>query len=172
MRHTDAMLLAVSALAAPVAPTAQPATDNPYGWMDELAGHCWSATHPDGTRDTQCYTLQYNRFLRGTIEIVAPASGPSRPPYRGDSVFLWDAARSEIAFHYWSNAGNVGAVTGRVEGETLVFPNPGRGSNAPPTRTVWTRIDANSFRVAVQRQTAGDWADEVSLVYTRSSVAP
>ena len=83
-----------------------------FGWIDELAGHCWSAVHPNSTRDTQCYSIQFGRFLRGTIEIVASASA-ARPPYRSDSVFGWNGERSEIAFHYWSSAGTMGTVTGR-----------------------------------------------------------
>jgi hypothetical protein len=103
-----------------------------YGWMAELAGACWSATFPDGTRDTQCYETQYDHYLRGTIEILAPG----RPAYRGDSVFFWDPARSEMAFHYWSDA---------------------------DARPIWTRIDADSYRVVPQRRAPGGWTDGPAL---------
>ena len=143
--------------------------DGAFGWMDDLAGYCWSATYPDGTRDTQCYATQFDRYLRGTIEIVAPPGAGGRPPYRGDSVFVWEPARSEIVFHYWSSAGSNGVITGRVDGEQLVFPGISRNGEAPQTRTVWTRIDADSYRVVQQRLNGETWADGVSLVYRRSA---
>ena len=68
--------------------------------MGGLAGHCWSAVYPDGPRDTQCYSTQFGRFLRGTIEIVPAPAATARPPYRGDSIFIWNGKRSEIAFHF------------------------------------------------------------------------
>ena len=166
------LALALSVLAVALAPAAAMAEDLPegaFGWMDELAGHCWSAEHPDGTRDTQCYSTQYGRFLRGTIEIVAPPAA-GRPTYRGDSVFVWNGERSEIAFHYWSSAGNSGTVTGRLEGDRLIFPAPSR-AGAPATRMVWTRLGPYSFRVVQQREEAAGWADAGTFIYRRTASA-
>jgi hypothetical protein len=135
-----------------------------YGWMAGLAGSCWAAAYPDGTEDRQCYHSQYDRYLRGTIEIVSP--GTDRPPYRGDSVFFWDPDRSEIEVHFWSDAGSHGIMTGRLDGERIVFGNPPGGGGAE-TRTVWTAIDAGSFRVARQRRAGDGWVDVMTLAYSR-----
>jgi hypothetical protein len=137
-----------------------------FGWMAELAGHCWTATFPDGARDTQCYQTQYDRYLRGTIEIVAGNPG-ARPPYRGDSVFFWNPARSEMEMHYWSDAGAHGVMTGRIEGAQIVFTGAPR-AGTPETRTVLTRVDADSFRAVQQRRNGNVWSDGPSLTYTRS----
>lgn len=152
-------------LAAPAAAGDPP--DGAYGWMAELAGACWSATYPDGTRDTQCYSAQYGRFLRGTIEVL-PGPASSRPPYRGDSVAFWDPDRGEIAVHYWSDAGNHGVMTGRIEGETIVFPMPARDGGEPSIRTVWTRIGADGFRIVQQRREAERRSDTLSIAYSRT----
>jgi hypothetical protein len=162
------ILLVLAVLATPASASLPPGA---YGWMAELAGSCWAAAYADGTRDTQCYSSQYDRYLRGTIELVPPA-GSGRPPYRGDSVAFWDAERSEIAVHYWSDAGNRGVMTGRVERGQLVFMGRARGEEPPATRTVWTRIDADTFRVIQQRRTGEAWTDALSLVYRRGPPAP
>lgn len=168
----------IAVAAAAALSTAAPAGDLPdgaFGWMAELAGHCWSATYPDGTRDTQCYRTQFGRYMRGTIEIVAGRGGagsPRRPTYRGDSVLFWDPQRSEMAIHYWSSGGDRGVMTGRIDGETIVFEGLPRADGSPPTRTLWTRAGADGFRVARQRQEEGRWAPVLSLVYSRSGPAP
>ena len=163
---TASLLLALLATPAPAA-----LPPGAYGWMADLAGSCWSAAYADGTRDTQCYSSQYDRYLRGTIELVPPP-GSGRPPYRGDSIAFWDPERSEIAVHFWSDAGNRGVMTGRVEGGQLLFMGPARGDAPPAARTVWTRIDADAYRVVQQRREGEAWRDALTLVYRRGSPAP
>lgn len=172
--HRQLTMLAAAAAATIGAPAA--AADLPggaFGWMAELAGSCWSAAYPDGTRDTQCYGIQFGRYLRGTIEIVAPGGAtPRRPPYRGDSVFFWEPDRAEMAVHYWSDAGSHGVMTGRVEGATIVFEGLPRADAAPATRTVWTRTGRDSFRVVRQRRDGELWSEALALVYARAGPAP
>lgn len=159
------LVLAATAVFVGAAASAAELPEGAYGWMADLAGHCWSAAYPDGTRDRQCYEAQYDRFLRGTIEIVA--AGTERPPYRGDSVSFWDPQRSEIAVHYWSSAGNHGVMTGRVEDDAITFGGIPRDDGAPAVRTIWTRLDAESFRVVQQRQDGETWVEALALVYRR-----
>lgn len=162
------MIGIVTAAACVTAPaTAADLPAGAYGWMSELAGACWSATYPDGTRDTQCYDSQYSRYLRGTIELVAPAAS-GRSPYRGDSVAFWNAERGEIAVHYWSDAGTHGVMTGRVEGERLVFSGPARDGEVPATRTIWTRAGAEGFRIVQERREGAQWRVALSLDYRRA----
>lgn len=161
---------AFAAFAAAAPAVAADLPDGAYGWMAELAGWCWSATYPEGTRDTQCYSAQYGRFLRGTIELL-PGPGSSRPPYRGDSIAFWNEERGEIAVHYWSDAGNHGVMTGRVEGETIVFAMPAREGREPGMRTVWMRTGPGGFRVVQQRRDGDAWSDALSLAYERTETA-
>lgn len=136
-----------------------------YDWMGTLAGSCWSATAPKGVRDTQCYRAQYDRFLRGTIEISTP---DAIPPYRGDSLLVWHAAERRIDFLYWGSSGRHGRMTGRIEdGKILFTTNP-----TSPNRTVWTRIDPDSFAVVQQRRDGETWIDGLTLRYRRQGRAP
>jgi hypothetical protein len=116
-----------------------------FGWMADLAGDCWSALYPDGTRDTQCYSTQYGYFLRGTIEIVAGQADDERPPYLGDSLFSWDADHSRIRVRFWSNRGTEGEMVGILEGGTIVFA--AGTPDGESSRTVWTRTGPDGFRV-------------------------
>ena len=169
MRHALAAGLAgLAGILGTAAAVGEDLPDGAFGWMDELAGHCWSAVYPDGTRDTQCYTTQFGRFLRGTIEILPGPAAAASSPYRGDSVFVWNGERSEIAFHYWSSAGSSGVITGRVEGEQLIFPTPAR-LGGPEVRTVWTRTGPDAFRVVQQRRNGEGWADGMILTYARAT---
>ena len=152
-------------LAPPTAGAALP--EGAFGWMAGLAGHCWRADLGDGTSDTQCYSTQFGRFLRGTIEIAAPDAA-GRPPYRGDSLLAWNADRAEIAFRYWGSAGNVGEFVGTLAGEDIVFTSvPGPSGAAPATRNVWTRIDGDSYRVVRQKRSGGAWTDLLAVTYSR-----
>ncbi|HET9428377.1 MAG TPA: hypothetical protein VFO69_08480 [Allosphingosinicella sp.] len=148
--------------------------DGAFGWMAQLAGNCWTALYPDrATRDTQCYSVQYGRYLRGTIRIESSSSGGDRPPYLGDSVFAWNAETSEMQFYYWSSGGSHGMTVGRVEGATINFPRPPQvGANAPMTRTSWTRLGPDSYRVTTQRLDDGNWVDGMSITYTRVAADP
>ena len=112
------LLMAATALVGDPSASEAALPPGAFGWMSELAGHCWSPDYADGTRDRQCYTIQYDRYLRGTIEILFAGGG--RPSYRGDSVFFWEPERSQILVHYWSSAGNHGVMTRQVDGETVV----------------------------------------------------
>lgn len=168
----SALLFAFASLqSAPTAPAQATLPPGVFGWMGELAGHCWSSRHPDGMRDTQCYTAQFGRYLRGTIEIVAPEAA-ARPPYRGDSVFVWDPERAEIHFWFWSSAGNHGRSVGRVEGDRIIFPSLSLDEQGRPrSQTVWTRLDAQRFRV--ERQALGEAAVQPApaFIYVRDEPA-
>lgn len=159
---------AFAAAIAAAAPAAAGLPDGADGWLAELVGSCWSATYPNGARDTQCYSAQYDRFLRGTIEL-RPAPGSTQPGYRGDSVAFWNGERGEIAVHYWSDAGNHGVMTGRVEGEAIVFALPARGGGEPQARTIWTRAGPEGFRVVQQLREGEQWVESLSLDYSRAA---
>jgi hypothetical protein len=163
--------LAAAGAGAQAAPS-ETLAEGAFGWMRELAGHCWTGIYPDGaTSDRQCYSSQYGRYLRGTIEIAG--GNGERAPYRGDSVFAWDPAAGEMKFYYWGSGGNHGTSVGRVDGDSIYFPNPPSADpNAPPTRTRWTRMDAHSFRVTMEAEVDGQWVDRMAVTYRRVDDRP
>lgn len=170
------LLLLVSAPLLDRAVAAQPAraaelTDPlaRFSWLRELSGACWSGTYPDGSmKDTQCYETQFGRYVRGTAELVPLVDNAPRPGHKGDSVFAWDAANDRITYFFWSDAGAFGTAEALVDGDRIVFPTPARpGTSAPPSRTVWSRIDADSFRVVREKKEGEGWKPTLTVTYRR-----
>ena len=151
--------------AAPVAAALPPGQ---FGWLADLAGSCWQGTWPDGkTRDTQCYSTQYGRYLRGTIEIRS--SAPGAPAHRGDSMFAWDAKTQRMQFHYWSSEGNSGISSGSLASNSdIVFADPPSIDAAKPERrSVWHRLSSDRYQVTVQERAGDGWRDRLAVVYDR-----
>lgn len=138
------------------------------GWLTELAGHCWQGEYGGGMIDRQCYSRQFDRYLRGTIEITARAGATGPTPHRGDSMFAWDGRRGAVAFLYWSSQGSFGLSEGRREGEDFAFYGPPKlDPKAPATRTLWSRPRDGAYTVRIQRRTDGVWTDTLSVTYRR-----
>jgi hypothetical protein len=132
-----------------------------FGWLRQLVGACWQGRTADGTpTDTQCYELQYGKFLRGTIAI--PSAG-----LLGDSVWAWDEAGKRITLTAWSSSGAITNGEAYFEGDAVVFPVQRRDGAKPTSRTRWQRIDADSFQVTRQRRAEADWADVAAFTYQR-----
>lgn len=139
-----------------------------FGWMADLAGACWRADYPDAkTTDTQCYSTQYDRYLRGTIEIRSGA--PGARTYRGDSTFVWDPETAGMRFHYWSSEGNNGVSQGMIRDGAIIFTNPPSTDAAKPARrSVWSRVSPDSYRVTLQQnESEAGWRDVRSVTYSR-----
>lgn len=134
------------------------------GWLRGLAGHCWRGELADGaTADTQCYELQFERHLRGTIEM---AGAPGQPPtLRGDSVWTWDAAKQRIVVVSWANAGPLGINEAVVDGETIRF------SFGASLRSRWERIGPDSFLVVRERRDGDAWREDRRVTYRRIGAA-
>jgi hypothetical protein len=139
------------------------------GWLADLAGSCWKGLTQDGKmQDTQCYGMQYGKFLRGTIQLNNQGDASGKPPYEGDSVWAWDPQKKRISFYYWSSAGTFGVSEGFIEGELVRFPDPPKvNAKEPPTRSTWSRLDENSYKVIREKRLKGAWKETYSVVYTR-----
>lgn len=166
MRARSSILIALLAVVA--LPCAAQSTDGlaAFGWLRDLVGACWKGERPDGSAtDTQCYETQFGRFLRGTIEIHAGATGK----LSGDSVWGWDSKRQRIVLTTWASTGPISASEAYFEGEVVRFPVPRReGSTAPESRRSWRRIDADSFSVHVERNEGGEWRESQRIIYRRT----
>lgn len=161
---TVALSLVPPAIAAD-APAASPLA--PFGWLAELAGSCWTGTDAEGrTTDRQCYSTQYERFLRGTIEIHA-GSATGKSAFEGDSIFFHDAARDRLVYSYWASTGHVGRAEAWFDGTRLVFPPADEGDGPAATRSTWDRLDTDSFRVTRERRDGDGWSPTMTVVYRR-----
>ena len=171
MRTTNLRKTLATATAAALLPLAaaaqQPPADAmaPFKWFRELAGACWKGDHPDGkTSDTQCFSTQYNRFVRGTIRISAGAN-----TYEGDSLFWWDAKNNKLAYTQWASNGFVHASEAAFEGDRLVFlDRPKAGTTEVNGRAVWSRVDANTYQVTREARDGAGWKPQFSVVYKRT----
>lgn len=177
MTGFGAAVLAVLLSLAP--PPAAPAGKDPlasFGWLRALAGSCWRTTLPDGkTTDTQCYETRLGHFLFGSITIGAaadPKAGPdTRHPagFRGEGLFAWDAATGRISLSTWGSDGSFATSEVLLEGDRILFPQASRKDPAAPitSRTSWTRLDAESFRVGQEKLENGAWNEKWFVVYKR-----
>ena len=130
---------------------------------------CWRGSRPDGRSDVQCYGTQYGRFVRGTIKFYQgdKLTGES------DSVFSYDANARLIVYSQWVSNGGVGFGQATLENGEIVFQNRLPGGDEAPARSVWRKVDADSFRVARQRRADdGSWKDEQVVTYSRVAAAP
>jgi hypothetical protein len=167
---TAALLIAPPAVAADTASAAPLA---PFGWLAELAGSCWTGTDAEErTTDRQCYSVQYDRFLRGTIEIFAGAASNQRA-FEGDSVFAWDSKLGRVVYTYWGNSGQIGRAEAYFDLDRLIFPGPaGSDGDSAAPRSVWERLDADSFRVTHERRAGDRWRAEAVVAYRRDAAVP
>ncbi|MEW6155876.1 MAG: hypothetical protein AB1813_00490 [Verrucomicrobiota bacterium] len=142
-----------------------------FGWMRELAGSTWVGKFPDGkTVHSQSYEIQFGRFLRGAASLSGDHQGKQVAQFHGDSVFAWDAKSSKIVYYLWGSDGNHGREEAWFEGDRIIFPayskkEPGKLRY----RSVWQRIDRDSFRVDREVPMGDSWKVELSVTYRRSS---
>jgi hypothetical protein len=174
-KNIPARWLTVLSLAASVATADAPeaATSGAFGWFGSLAGSCWRGEYTSGGGDTQCYTWQYGRYLRGTIAIESKKADGVSFRLAGDSVFEWDAANQRIRYSNWADTGNLVHGEAFYDGEQLRFPDVKSKDEEPRTRASWRRIDADSFEVTRERRDGDAWQALFSVTYRRAApVAP
>jgi hypothetical protein len=136
-----------------------------FGWFAELANACWRGERQDGRADVQCYTTQFNRYLRGTVKFYQGTNVVAE----GDSVFSWDGAANVIVYNQWASNGGFGLGEIAIEGNELVFRTRVPDGSEAPARAVWRKVDADTFKVVRQHRSAQaeGWTDDVSVTYRR-----
>lgn len=138
-----------------------------FGWFSDLAGSCWRGEHPNNLgSDTQCYTLQYERIVRGTLEVATRGEG-AQPSFRGDSAFAADPARKRVVYSQWGTNGVLAHGEITFEGEALVFVNRTPDGSPPTVRSVWRRVGPDAFRVTRERKEEEAWKPLFDVEYRR-----
>jgi hypothetical protein len=167
--HKAAPLLLL--LLVPIASHSQTPADPlaPFGWFKDLAGSCWSGSHEDGrTLDTQCYSVQFDRFLRGTIKLSGRQGNQPAGSFEGDSVYAWNPKANQVYYSLWASDGTYATGAMYIEGENLVFP-PANPDSPGATRFVWNRIDADSFVVTREKRQGKAWSKVLEVRYRRGA---
>ena len=162
------MLLVILCLLAPLRTGDQhPDGLKSFGWLAGLAGACWEGSSEGKVTDTQCYEVELDRFLLGSIEIGSPGVG--KPPgFKGRAIFAWNATAARIDYWQWASDGSYRQAEAFVDGDRIVFPMPG-SAGRPPERTVWSRATADSFSVVRERQQGAGWLPVLRVTYRRVS---
>lgn len=136
------------------APTLAAQAPTNFRPLEFLVGHCWIGAFPGGTKtDEHCFEWVFDRkFVRDRHVVRGGA------PYEGESLYWWDAKAQQISFSYWSSAGQL--TTGTVEetAEGIVFPQKlETAGGVVEMKSVWTRPDADSYRVWVGEKKGPEW---------------
>jgi len=151
------IVVAAALMAAVVAGGAH-AQVSALGWVWNLSGSCWQGTNANGAPiDRQCFTEQYNRFLRGS---VTRADG-----FSGATVLGYDANRHRLEMYAWSNQNEPAVYTPAYDGASLSFAEVGG-------RVIWRRIDTDNFEIARQTRDGAAWRDARVIRYHRDGNAP
>lgn len=167
-----AAILAVAALCAATAAAQEaPKVDDragplaPFRWFAELAGSCWIGSHGKNTQ-TQCYLVQYDRIIRGSIKVTEGGKGV----FEGDAVFAVDPGDREqkrILYAQWGTGGIYGTGDIAFEGETLLFISRLSDGSPAPIRHVWRRTAADAFKVTRERNVDSRWMEQFTVEYKR-----
>lgn len=165
-----AILMSALLLSAPVA-LAGPLDG--FGWFASLVGSCWVGKFPDGrTRHTQCYTSQFDRYLRGTAVLSTEQGGVAKDQFSGDSLFALDESSGRIVYYIWGSNGSHGRHEAHYSGDELVFPIARKDDPAVTGyRSVWRRIDAETFEVRRETPDGDGWDTELTVVYRKVGAA-
>ena len=155
-----------------VAPKAEvkPPPPPDFGWFGDLVGSCWTGRMPDGkTEHTQCYTKQYDRFIRGTATLSIEREGKWRAVFAGDSLFAGEPSGQRLSYYIWGTDGQHRALEANYFGDgELVFPMPSRDDPSKIAfRSVWKRVDKDRFEVRRERPVSEKWVPELTVMYAR-----
>ena len=133
-----------------------------------LAGQCWSGPFGDGkTTDEDCFEWVYDgRFLRDRHIVRG-----GKKPYRGETLYYWDAAGNSITYIYFNSDGGVSRGTARAEGDTLVFPSERHTFEGGATReygTTWKREGDDRYVAITSELKDGKWQEAWRVDFKRS----
>jgi hypothetical protein len=136
----------------------------PFGWFAGLAGSCWKSSRPEERSDLSA-TRTSSTASSGARSSSTKAR---RSPDEGDSVFAYDANARLIIYSQWSSNGSIGFGQATLVNGELIFQNHTPDNAESPTRSVWRKVDADSFKVSRQRRSdQGAWAEESAITYSR-----
>lgn len=135
--------------------------------MAFLAGQCWSGPFADGkSTDEHCFEWVYGgRFLRDRHIVRG-----GQKPYRGETLYYWDAAEQAIAYIYFNSDGGVSRGLARADGDTLVFPSE-RYTSDGATRefgTTWKREGGDRYVAVTRELKDGEWHEAWRVDFRRS----
>ncbi len=110
-----------------------------------LVGHCWEGRFPDtGEKDVHCFESVYGgQHVRDRHEVTGPGA-----PYRGETLYSWDAAAKRVGYTYWNSSGGVSRGTMAAKGDSLDFGDQiytGADGRKTTISTLWRKVGADAY---------------------------
>ena len=124
-----------------------------------LVGHCWRGEFSGGAKDTHCFESVFDgRHVRDRHEVAGPGE-----PYRGETLYSWNAAQGRVEYTYWNSLGGVSRGTMAAKAGILDFGDEsytGPNGERMTMSTLWRRVGDDSYE-AVTVSKAGATPDRV-----------
>ena len=114
-----------------------------------------------------CFEWVYEgRFLRDRHIVRG-----GRKPYRGETLYYWDATGKAITYVYFNSEGGVSRGTATAEGDTLVFPferHTFEGGATVEYGTTWKREGDDRYVAITRELKDGQWREAWRVNFKRS----
>ncbi len=109
-----------------------------------LLGHCWRGEFKNGSIDVHCFESAYGgQHVRDRHEVTGPGA-----PYRGETLYSWDAAAKRVGYTYWNSSGGVSRGTMAAKGDSLDFGDQiytGADGRKTTISTLWRKVGADAY---------------------------
>jgi hypothetical protein len=133
------------ALAFAAASAAQPPLRPELEPMRFLVGHCWRGEMKVGAQqDVHCFEPVFDgQHVRDRHEVTGAAA-----PYRGETLYSWNAASGRVEYVYWNSLGGVSRGSMTPKPSALDFGDETyRGADGREMRiaTVWRKVSERSY---------------------------
>jgi steroid delta-isomerase-like uncharacterized protein len=112
--------------------------------------------------------VQFGRLLRGTIKLSGMHGSQPVANFEGDSVYAWNPQSKRVQYSFWASDGTYGTGEMYAEREQLIFP-PSAADAPGAMRSVWRRVDADSFVVTREKRQGDAWGKVFEVTYRRSA---
>ena len=143
-----------------------------FQWLGELAGSCWRGTSAEGKElDTQCYSVQWDRLLRGKTRMQVPR-GEKTVTLEGDLVIGWNPRNGQFDVAQWNSEGRLVLSEATLHRGAFRFWTRERDGSEPKERTIWRRYGKERFEVTLERRDGDRWRTVKTTTYDRVPGAP
>ncbi|MGJ8663631.1 MAG: hypothetical protein ACSHWU_08270 [Marinicella sp.] len=122
-----------------------------FGLLNDLAGHCYQASFPDGEKiDTHCFSEKYNGAFIVDDHVVCGKG----EPYYGETWYAAEGENKAVKFRYFNSLGGVSEGPVSFQESQIVFPEEKYRSGSEETtyKTVWTVAEKQYTSDMVQLQ--------------------
>ncbi|MCB1582140.1 MAG: hypothetical protein R3E90_05630 [Marinicella sp.] len=95
-------------------------TAKKFKGFEQLVGHCWQATFPDGLKvDTHCFSDVYSgAFIKDQHVVCGEGQ-----PYLGETWYVFGHNNNQVSYRYYNSMGGVSDGSVEYKDNQLLFPD-------------------------------------------------